>query len=246
MIKLIVYITRTIIVVLLSILMSSCQFSLNLGDTIKGDGNVVKENRPVSGEFTNIEVSKGIDVYITQEDAKSIVVEADKNIIDYITTDISDGTLKISIEKSVRNSKSRNVYVSMPNVENLRASSGASINSKNKLLVRSIDVKASSGSGINLTVETEKTVCETSSGSEIEIDGKTLNLIAESSSGSDIDAENLLSNEVTAKSSSGSGIKVHPIVSLDAKASSGSDIKYYNNPKTITKATSSGGSVRLN
>lgn len=226
--------------------MNSCQFSLDLGDSIKGDGNLIKENRPVLGEFTNIEVSKGIDVYITQEDVKSIVVEADKNIIEYITTDISDGTLKISIEKSVKFSKSRKVYVSMPNVENLRASSGSSINSKNKLVVKSIDAKASSGAEINLTVESEKTICETSSGSEIEIDGKTLNLIAESSSGSDIDAEKLLSNEVMAKSSSGSGIKVHPIVSLDAKASSGSDIKYYNNPKTVTKATSSGGSVKLN
>ena len=199
MIKLIVYITRTIIVVLLSILMNSCQFSLDLGDSIKGDGNIIKENRPVSGEFTNIEVSKGIDVYITQEDVKSIVVEADKNIIEYITTDISDGTLKISIEKSVKFSKSRKVYVSMPNVENLRASSGSSINSKNKLVVKSIDAKASSGAEINLTVESEKTICETSSGSEIEIDGKTLNLIAEPSSGSDIDAEKLLSNEVMAK-----------------------------------------------
>lgn len=246
MIKLIVYITRTIIVVLLSMFVSSCQFSLDLGDTIKGDGNVVKENRPFSGEFTNIDASKGVDVYITQEDAKSIVVEADKNIIEYITTDISDGTLKISIEKSIKFSKSRKVYVSMPIVENLRASSGASINSKNKLIVRSIDAKASSGAEINLTVESEKTLCETNSGSEIEIDGKTLKLIAESSSGSDIDAEKLLSNEVTAKSSSGSTIKVHPIISLDAKASSGSDIKYYNNPKSITKATSSGGSVRLN
>ena len=77
---------------------------------------------------------------------------------------------------------------------------------------------------------------------KLRIQYPTIKLIAHS----DIDAENLLSNEVTAKSSSGSGIKVHPIVSLDAKASSGSDIKYYNNPKTITKATSSGGSVSLN
>jgi len=244
MITIILFITRTVIIFLLPILMCSCQFSLNLEDTIKGDGNVIRKNRSVSEEFKNIEVSKGIDVIISQEDAKSINIEADKNIIEYITTDIADGTLIISIEKNVKICKSKKVYVSMPNIENLRASSGSSIKTKNQLVVRTIDVKATSGAEINITAECEKIVCESSSGSKIEIEGKSLKLDVESSSGSIVNAEKLLSNVITAKSSSGSTIKVYPIVSLDAKASSGGDIKYYNNPKNMIKITSFVGSVR--
>jgi hypothetical protein len=246
MIKFIVYLTKTVVALITALLFASCQFSLDLGDAVKGSGNVTTVNRPVTGEFTNIEVSHGIDVEVTQSDTKSIQVKADDNIIEFITTDIIDGTLKIAMEKSVKNTKSKTVFVSLPNIESLRTSSGASIKSKNTLVVSSLETKASSGSEIKLTVEAERLTCDSSSGSEIEVKGKALKLEAESSSGSDIEADELLTNDVTAKSSSGSSIDVHPILSLDAKASSGSDIKYHNTPKTVTKVTSSGGSVRSN
>jgi hypothetical protein len=244
MIKFIVYITKTIVALITALLFASCNYTIDIGDAVKGSGNVTTVNRPVSGDFTNIEVSKGIDVEITQSDAKSIEVKADDNIIEYITTDIVDGTLKIAMEKSVKNTKSKKVFVTLPTIESLRTSSGASLESKNTLIVRSLETKASSGSEIKLTVEAERITCETSSGSGIDVKGKALKLEAESSSGSDIEAGELLTNDVTAKSSSGSSIDVHPILSLDAKASSGSDIKFHNTPKTLNKVTSSGGSVR--
>jgi hypothetical protein len=52
-----------------------------------------------------------------------------------------------------------------------------------------------------------------------------------------------LANEVTAQSTSGSSIDVHPLVSLNAKASSGASIEYDGKPKTIVKEETSGGSV---
>lgn len=244
MIKFIVYLTKTVVALITALLFASCQFSLDLGNAVKGSGNITTVNRPVSGEFTNIEVSHGIDVEVTQSDVVAIEVKADDNIIEFITTDIVDGTLTIALEKSVKNTKSKAVFVSLPNIESLRTSSGASLKSKNTLVVRSLETKASSGSEIKLTVEAERLTCDSSSGSEIQVKGKALKLEAESSSGSDIEADELLTNDVIAKSSSGSSIDVHPILSLDAKASSGSDIKYHNTPKTVTKVTSSGGSVR--
>jgi hypothetical protein len=246
MIKFIVYLTKAVVLLITALLFASCQYSIDIKDSVKGSGNVTTVNRPVSGEFTNIEVSNGIDVEVTQSNAKSIEVKADDNIIDLITTDIVDGTLKIAMEKSVKNTKSKKVFVTLPDIESMRTSSGASLESKNTLIVRSLETKASSGSEIKITVEAEKITCETSSGSDIQVKGKALKLEAESSSGRDIVADELLTNDVVAKSSSGSSIDVHPILSLDAKASSGSDIKYHNTPKTVTKITSSGGSVQSN
>lgn len=246
MIKLIVYITKAIVAIIVALLFGSCQYTFDLGDSIKGSRKVVTENRPVSGNFTHIEVGQGIDVEVTQSNIKSIKVEADDNIIEYITTDIVDGTLIIAMDKNVKNTKSRTVYVSLPIIESLRTSSGASIESENTLVVTSLDVKATSGSDITLQVEAENISCETSSGSEIDIKGKALKLQADSSSGSNIEANELLTNDVNASSSSGSSIDVHPILNLEAKASSGSDITYHNTPKTLTKKASSGGSVHSN
>lgn len=246
MIKLIVYITKTIVAILVALVVASCQFSFDLGDSIKGSGNVISENRPVNGDFTSIEVSRGIDVIVAQSNIKSIEVKADDNIIEHISTDINNSVLTITLDKSVKNLSSKKVYVSLPNIESLRSTSGSSISSKNTLVVKSIDVKSSSGSEINIDVEAEKIICESSSGSEISVEGKAIKLEASSSSGSEIEAQNLFVNDIIANSSSGSSIELHPIISLSAKASSGSDIVYFNNPKSLTKKSSSGGSIKSN
>jgi hypothetical protein len=244
MVKLIVYITKTIVAILVALVVASCQFSFDLGDSIKGSGNVISENRPVNGDFTSIEASRGIDVIVAQSNIKSIEVKADDNIIEHISTDINNSVLTITLDKSVKNLSSKKVYVTLPNIESLRSSSGSSISSKNALVVKSIDVKSSSGSEINIDVEAEKIICDSSSGSEISVEGKAIKLEVSSSSGSEIEAQNLLANDIIANSSSGSSIEIHPIISLSAKASSGSDIIYYNNPKSLTKKSSSGGSIK--
>ena len=246
MIKLIVYITKIIVAILVALVVASCQFSFDLGDSIKGSGNVISENRPVNGDFTSIEVSRGIDVIVAQSYIKSIEVKADDNIIEHISTDINNSVLTITLDKSVKNLSSKKVYVSLPNIESLRSTSGSSISSKNILVVKSIDVKSSSGSEINIDVEAEKINCESSSGSEISLEGKAIKLEASSSSGSEIEAQNLLVNDIIANSSSGSSIELHPIISLSAKASSGSDIVYFNNPKSLIKKSSSAGSIKSN
>lgn len=246
MTKIIVYITKTIVALLIALLVSSCQYSIDIGDSIKGSGKIATETRSISEDFTGIEVSRGIEVEITQNTSKTIEVKADDNIIEYILTTVEDGTLIITLDKSIKNSSTKKVMVSMPIIESLRTSSGSSIESRNTLVVSKIEVKASSGSDIGLKVEAENIQCESSSGSDIMIEGKALKLETSSSSGSDIDAKNLLANDVIANSSSGSSISVHPILSLNAKASSGGDIIYYNNPKEINKKTSSGGDVEPN
>lgn len=246
MIKFIIYLTKTIVALLVALLVSSCQYSFDFGDSVKGSGKVTTEARQISEDFTNIEVSRGIEVEITQNSSKSVEVKADDNIINYIITKVEDGTLLITLDKSIKNSSTKKVMITMPSIESLRTSSGSSIESNNTLVVSKIDLRASSGSEINLSIEAEDIKCESSSGSDITLEGKALKLETSSSSGSDIDAQNLLANDVVAKSSSGSSIEIHPILSLNAKVSSGGDIKYYKNPKVINKKTSSGGSVYSN
>jgi hypothetical protein len=243
MIKLILYITKTLVAILVALLVSSCQYSFDIGDNVKGSGKVISETRQISEDFTNVEVSRGIEVEITQSTFKAIEVRADDNIINHIKTVVEDGVLIISLDNSIKTSSTKRVIIAMPNIESLRTSSGSSIESNTTLIVSKIDVRASSGSDITLTLEAEDIHCESSSGSGVTLEGKALKLETSSSSGSNIDAQNLLSNDVTAKSSSGSSIKIHPILSLNAKASSGSAITYHKNPKVINKKTSSGGSI---
>lgn len=244
MIKLITLITKFIIATLMALLFSSCiHGSVNLGGGIKGSGNITTKTRDANQDFKRIEVSHGIRVIVTQADNKSITVEADDNIEPHIITKIENGVLKIEADHSYNSTETPVVNVQMPVTNGLYASSGSEITSSGALITENINVKATSGSEINIEVEADAIKIESESGSSVEANGKALKLETSSSSGSTIDAQNLMTNEINSKSESGSSTSIYPIVKLEAKASSGSSISYHKTPKTLSKEENSGGSV---
>lgn len=243
MLKIITIITKFILVALTALLFASCNYSVN-SKSIRGSGHVTTENRIVEGGFKSVEVSNAIDLVIEQADKTEITVEADDNLQNSITTKVENGVLIVACDyNSFFNIESKKVTVRMPIIEELRASSASSITSVNTLKGENINLRTSSAANMNLKIESDEVNCKASSGSTITIEGLALHLEAVASSGSNIDGDKLLVNDVIAKSSSGSSIQVHPIVSLKAKASSGGSISYNNTPHSIEKKSSSGGSI---
>lgn len=227
----------------MALLFASCGYSVNLNGGIKGSGNITTETRNVSQDFKKIEVSRGIKVIVEQSDNKSITVEADDNLQKHIITKIENGVLIIESDESYNSTETPIVNVQLPVTNGLSASSGSKITSSNTLITESINVKTSSGSEIQITVEADAIKIESSSGSSVEASGKALKLETAASSGSTINAKNLMTNEITSQATSGSSTDVYPVLKLEAKASSGSSINYHNDPKSISKEESSGGSV---
>jgi hypothetical protein len=243
MLKIITLITKFILVALTALLFASCNHSINL-NSIEGSGNITTEKRTVEGNFKSIEVNNSIDLVIEQSDKMEIVVEADDNLQKHITTKVENGTLVISFDKnSFSNAGSKKVTVKMPVIDELEATSSATITSKNTLKGENIRLNTSSAASIDINIESDIITCDSSSGSSITINGKALKMETTASSGSEINATKLLANEITADVSSGASINVHPIVTLLAEASSGGDISYDIQPKSIQKKTSSGGTI---
>ncbi|MEE9360979.1 MAG: head GIN domain-containing protein [Cellulophaga sp.] len=230
------------IAVLMALLFSSCGFDVNFNNGKKGNGTVVEDTREITGEFTIVSASEGLDVYVTQSNKFSIHVEADENIITLIGTDIKNGKLHIhAIENIGRATKK--VYVSLPIIEGLRSSSGAELMVKNTIEVDEIAIDASSGSDIIVSLKADRVTANTSSGAGIKLSGQTNRLHVDASSGSDIKAKNLLAKICDADASSGAGITINVSESLVADASSGADIKY-SGDASVRKNKSASGSVR--
>ncbi|MCV9929105.1 DUF2807 domain-containing protein [Flavobacterium sp. LS1R49] len=243
MIKIIMCITKFIVVALTALLFASCNFTNNL-KSIQGSGKVTTEKRNIQGDFKNISVENAIDLVIEQSDKTEVTVEADDNLINGITTKVEGNTLVIKCDyNSFSNVKSKRVIVKMPNIDKIEASSASSVKSQNILRGEDISLEASSAATMDLNIESDAITCETSSASSISIEGKALKLKASSSSASSINAKNMLANDIEAQASSGASINVHPIVSLKAEANSGANVNYNSVPKSIEKNSSSGGSI---
>lgn len=213
---------------------------------VKGNRNVISEDRNISSDFNRIKVQQGISLYLTQANSTEITVEADENILDLLITEVKNNELKIYFDKKVYKAKARKVYLTTKNISEIRTSSGASVKTENTIQSKTLVLDSSSGSSIKAKVNADEIESSTSSGANIDIYGETNKLSARASSGSSIDADDLVALDVSAKVSSGANIDVHVKEYLTAKASSGGDIDYKGSPKKINKNTSSGGSVSGN
>ncbi|MBT8253792.1 MAG: DUF2807 domain-containing protein [Flavobacteriaceae bacterium] len=237
-------ITKFIVGTILSLLMLSCNINGDWGFGVRGNGNVQTDNRELSNDFDEIEISRGLDVYLTQGDILDLAVEADENLIDIIITEVENNTLYIYADENIASSRSQKVYVTFKNVNKITATSGCDVYSTNVIKADNLDLTTTSGSDMELAIEVDVVECQSSSGSDLRLSGTANTMYAEANSGSDIKAGGLKTRTCTANANSGADITVHASSELIAKASSGGDIKYYGNPDKVSKRDGVSGSVR--
>jgi len=234
--------TKYIVGLILSLLFFSCQFNMDFG--VNGNGNVETIEREIDGEFNEIEVSRGLDVYLTQDNVVSLAVEADENLHDIIVTKVEGNVLKIYADENISYSKAKMVHLSFPHLKRIEATSGSDVIGKNTFEVDNLVIETTSGSDLELDVDANEVRCSSTSGSDLRLSGSTDKLYATATSGSDIKARNLEANTCDAKATSGADITVNTSDALIAKASSGGDIKFYGNPNKIETTDNVSGSVR--
>jgi hypothetical protein len=232
---------RITIAVLIALFLSSCGFDINLGPGKKGNGIVAKDNRKITGEFTSVSASEGLEVYVTQADEFNITVEADENVIDLIGTDINNGKLRIHARENIGRA-TKKVFVSLPVVTQLESSSGADLTVNNDLNTDHIEIGASSGSGIEVSLRANEIKANASSGANIEMSGEANDLEIRASSGSGVRAKDLLVKSCNANASSGADISINVSDILVADASSGANINY-SGEATVERKKSVSGSV---
>lgn len=235
--------SKIIVATLMSLSLFSCNFDINLNSGIRGNGNVVTEERNVNEPFHTIRATEGIEVLLNQGDENHIVVEADENLQNLILTEIEDGVLKIHAKENIGRAESKKVTVYFKEISKILATSGSHVKSNNTISADNLEIKSSSGSSMTLQLDVNNVDCKTSSGSTLRISGDTQELIADASSGSTIKADDLTTDISHVKASSGSNITVNTSKELTAKASSGANVNYYGNPYKVNKNSSISGSI---
>ena len=227
----------------LTLMMLSCQMVSNIGPGVRGNGNVQTEVRQAAS-FNKIEVSNGLDLFLTQGTEESISIQADENLLEVIKTEVNGGILRIFAEENIRNAASRKVMVTFKNLDALTASSGSDALSNTQISVQDIRIKSSSGADIDLEITAQNIVASSSSGSDIYLKGSANSISADASSGSSIKAGELKVTDGTADASSGADVVIQVKGQLIASASSGGDVTYIGKPEHVDANKSSGGRVR--
>ena len=226
------------------LLLSALITSTSAQKTIK-DGNAEKRN--VSG-FHAIEVSGGIDLYLSQGE-EAVAVSASKD--EYrakIVTEVKDGVLKIWFDwkSNMRidwgNHKLK-AYVSAKNIDRLEGSGGSDIEIDGLLKTTKLDLEISGGSDFDGKIESDELKIQASGGSDVSISGKAARLTIDASGGSDFKGYDLVSDICNVEASGGSDVHVTVNKELSANASGGSDV-FYKGSGLIRDIKTSGSSIK--
>ena len=204
--------------------------------------------RQVKG-FNAIKVSTGIHLYLTQGSEEAVAVSAsDPEYRDRIKTEVEDGVLKIYYDNlnwkhwDIGNKKLK-AYVSIKQINALKASSGAEVDVDGSLKTPSLNLALSSGANFAGAVETQDLKLEQSSGAEAKISGSASNCKVELSSGGSLRAFDLSTNICDASVSSGGSVDITVQKELIASAHSGGEINYKGTALIREIHTGSGGEV---
>lgn len=149
----------------LAALLAGCHNEINVGPTVRGSGPIESESRTIE-EFTEVELPIDAEVYLTQGLTQQVRVEAQRNILDVLETDVDGDRLHIDFGRTtVRKHDRIRVYLTTPRLTRLVLAGSGHIVSTNTWLLPRLEVTISGSGSTDLACEQVTNLTTTISGS---------------------------------------------------------------------------------
>ncbi len=209
---------------------------------IKGSGNVVKENREVPA-FHGIDAGSVFHIYVKKGTKQSLIIETDDNIQEQIKAKVSDGVLNLETKGSIINPEKMNVYIVMPNIDELDLSGACKMETEGRFESEKMELDLSGASGLTMSIKVNNLDLDLSGASKTTLDGFASKVELEASGASHVYMENLEVNNATVDCSGAAKVNIYVVQSLKGECSGASHIKYTGEVKQVNIETSGAGSV---
>ena len=214
--------------------------------TVKGSGNVVTEERDVSG-FDSVVMSGFGRVIITQGDEESLTVETDDNLMQYIETKVSGGTLELGFTDDVGRkilvpSDSFIFRLSVIDLTALDISGAASFEIQ-ELDADRLEMVLSGAGGVRINSLTAADLVVTVSGAgDIELVGQVETQEVDLRGLGSYDAPDLESQEATVRIGGAGSATIWVRDTLDVTIGGAGDVDYFGSP-AVTQDITGAGSI---
>ncbi len=214
--------------------------------SIKGNGNVVTENRKTS-DYDAVSLVGFMDVALVKGSEGNLTIEAESNLQEYITTEVKNGTLKISVEKGVNISPSRNktikVTVPFEDLEGAYLTGSGDIWTEDKITARDFSLSVTGSGDMNIEIEADEIDGKVTGSGDIQLIGTASELECNVTGSGDFDAYKLKAAVVSAQVSGSGDIMVYAEKELNARIAGSGDISYKGNPSKENFKTSGSGDI---
>ncbi|NVY96452.1 DUF2807 domain-containing protein [Lactobacillus sp. DCY120] len=190
-------------------------------ETIVGNGQIETTTRTV-GQFHSLTVSEGIQAVLTDQDQETGTVQTDQNLQSRVKVENQNGAVSVYLDRSdgklIRPSQPIRVFLAASEIQNLKASSSATITAEKVHSSGSLEIKATAASSMNLgQVQAKQVDVTSSSASRAQINqlqAPQVNL--KSSSASQVQVNQLQTDDLVATATSASGINLQQAAAVIA------------------------------
>jgi hypothetical protein len=223
--------------------LSSCRYFG--GERVYGDGNIITQQRSI-GTFDGIDVSGAISVQLRIEPTHSVKIEGDQNLLQYIRTEVTNGTLHIYRENgfNVKPTKDMVIYVSAPAIADIEVSGASNVVGKSPLTGdKEMQIHASGASSVELDVNVASLISDLSGACTLKLKGRAEKFSLEASGASTVECIDLVTEETTLDVSGATDVKVTSNKQLTIDATGASSVEYRGNA-TINQKSSGASSVK--
>lgn len=234
---------KRLVYILILMLLFSCN-SENASDCFQSSGTMVQQEVTVSG-FDKILVNRDIELIIKEGAEQKVVIETGKNLLNDVEAVVVEGKLILTDNNAcnyVRNYGITKVYVSSPNITEIRSSTQYDVRSDGVLTYPSITILAEDYSApgtfisgnFRLEIDNSSFFAVFNNLSNCFISGKTNNLNITLASGtSRFEAQNLIAQNVVFWNRSSNDIIVNPQQSLTGRISGTGNVISVNHPPLV-------------
>ncbi len=247
--------------------------SINSDMPAESSSMVSRSYNNLSSDFSALDASVGFEVEYTVGPRAKVDVSCSQNVADRLIVEVKNGCLTLGLKKKTIVQSLRNVKIKArvtgPALTAISASSGASVEIESNMSVDGspLALTASSGGSIEFDTPIRYSALTITSSSAADIELSGVNVTGDvkitSSSGADVEVANIQAAAVAASvssgadvelsgktgkvnftASSGGSIKAGNLTAETATASASSGASISTDAKTLSKSTSSGGSVK--
>ena len=253
--------TLLLALALSALLLSGCAeiYADSIKDTrevVRGSGDVVTQDRAVSdfapgqGGFDSISLTGFGQVTITQGDEQALSIETDDNLMQYIETQVKNGTLTLGYTDEVRNLNVRpsdgiKFHLSVREVAVLEILGAGDIHAPS-LEVERLEVQLKGAGNISVGVLAAKELVVRLKGAgDVEMAGQVVEQDVEISGSGAYRGARLESQMATVEISGAGNVTVWAADTLDAQIPGIGNVEYYGSPSITQKISGLGKLISL-
>ena len=163
------------------------------GRGVKGNGNVVSQDREV-GNFSGVKINCSTDVFIKQGSKTHVVVKADENLLEMIETKVVGGVLKIDIDGSISKSRQMDVYVTVKNLDEVQINGSGDVESENTISGIDLEIGINGSGDVDLDLDMKNVSTSINGSGDVELSGVNGDFVLKISGSGGFDGDNLRLN----------------------------------------------------